>query len=374
MSEQETRLLFLANTLQWGGAERTLMELASGLHGNGYRTKVLCFHGEGSATDGLNGQVPVEALGFPYHMRLRDLRRLRQAIARERPALVQCFHTGPNRWGPVAARMAGVKRTVLGLQNVFPGQTLRERAVDWLTFRMASCAVSCSEAVRRFHTGPKRLSAAKITTIHNGVDVDRFRPGGDRMHLRRELGLDEHHLLVGAVAHLTPQKGHRHLLEAARQVVQRLPETVFVLVGDGSLRPELEEMVNAWKLQENVRFLGVRRDIPELLGSLDLFVLPSVWEGLGVAVLEAMACELPVVASRVDGIVEMVVEGVTGLLAPPKDAEALHVALTTLLESPAERERMGLAGRERAVSRFSTKAMVERYRGIYEGLLERRAA
>lgn len=197
------------------------------------------------------------------------------------------------------------------------------------------------------------VPAGRIVVISNGVDTRRYRQAGDRAGARRALGVDTRARLVAAVATLKEQKGHRYLIEAAATVVGRCPDAHFLLIGDGELRHALAGQVKALGLEEHVHLLGTRHDVPELLAVCDLFALPSLWEGLAMALVEAMAAGLPVVATNVSGTRQVVVEGVTGLLVPPADAAQLAESLVALLENPALAREMGAAGRQRVESQFS---------------------
>jgi glycosyltransferase involved in cell wall biosynthesis len=168
------------------------------------------------------------------------------------------------------------------------------------------------------------------------------------------------------VARLDEQKGHRYLLEAAVEI----PEAVFVLVGDGPERAALEKQVHQLKLEDRVLFFGFRNDIQNWLSACDLFVLPSLYEGLPIAVLEAMAAGKPVIATDIPGNREAVVDGLTGCLVAPQDPRSLAVAIRSLLADSALRKRMGQAGREIVSQKFSMKEMVRQVTEVYTECLE----
>ncbi len=171
------------------------------------------------------------------------------------------------------------------------------------------------------------------------------------------------------VGRLHEQKGHRFLIDAASHVCQRHSKVRFLLIGDGELRPALIEMVESAKLTENVLFLGLRSDIPRILGSADLFVLPSLWEGLSIALLEAMAAGLPVVASRVSGTKEVIIDGRTGLLVCPADSDSLSDAICELIENPQKAAEMGEAGKQRVMEVFSAHTQALEHIDLYRRVL-----
>jgi glycosyltransferase involved in cell wall biosynthesis len=204
-----------------------------------------------------------------------------------------------------------------------------------------------------------RWPRRKMDVIHNAVDSAAFarRPDPD---LRR--GLAGEQPLVLVVARLAPQKGHRHLLAAAAEV----PDAVFALAGDGPERPALEELADRLGVRNRIRFLGERSDVADLLAACDLFVLPSLFEGLPISLLEAMAAERPVIATAIGGTDEVVIDGQSGLLVPPGEPAAMASAIRRLLEDPALRARLAAAGRARVTSEFSAPQMVRRVTELYE--------
>ncbi len=204
----------------------------------------------------------------------------------------------------------------------------------------------------------------KIQVIHNGVLMEPDNCPAD-VTLRANLNGNSNRPIVLTVARLDKQKGHCFLLEAAALI----PQAQFVLVGEGPARSSLEEHAQALGLGDRVVFLGYRPDIPELLACCDLFVLPSLYEGLPISVLEAMAVGKPVIASAVGGTAEVVIHGETGLLVPPADPIALATAIRTLLADPTLAQRLALNGQTRAQQDFSAKRMVQQVTQVYDELL-----
>jgi glycosyltransferase involved in cell wall biosynthesis len=210
--------------------------------------------------------------------------------------------------------------------------------------------------------------------ITNGIDVDAFTPAapGVVSAAARALGLEGWHV-VGTVGHLHPIKGHRHLLDAARVVSAKWPRTKFLFVGDGPLDHELRSIAAAHGIADHVVFTGFRDDVATLLGLMDVFVLPSLDEGMSHALLEAMAFGKPVIATAVGGNREVIDAEHTGLLVPTGDPDALSRAVLGLLEDPERAARLGNAARVAVHARFSDRRMAEEYFAVYGRLLTRRA-
>jgi len=171
--------------------------------------------------------------------------------------------------------------------------------------------------------------------------------------------------VVGNVAALVPHKGQRHLVEAARLVIQEMPDVRFVILGEGELREPLERQVHEHHLQKHVLLPGFRTDVIGCIKGFDLFAMSSVTEGLGTSLLDAMACARPIVATSAGGIPEIVEDGVNGLLVPPRDHAALADAIVRMLKDPARRQRMGDAGLARVTARFTVDRMVEQTAEVY---------
>jgi glycosyltransferase involved in cell wall biosynthesis len=205
----------------------------------------------------------------------------------------------------------------------------------------------------------------KIRLIYSGIDLRRFEPAAS------DCGVQNEEIVVGMAAVLEERKGHRFLLEAARQLKAQGCRIQYYLAGEGSLRKSLEEMSSRLGLKENVRFLGFVADMPAFLSKVDIFVLPSLFEGLGVSVLEAMAAGKPVIASRVGGLAELVIDAVTGFLVGPGDIEGLAGAILKLEGDRAMIGEMGRKGRERVRENFTMEQMARQNEEYYYDLLGR---
>jgi glycosyltransferase involved in cell wall biosynthesis len=249
------------------------------------------------------------------------------------------------------------------------------RFVEGIVLKRADAIVVNSEAIARdlvVNAGARRKG---IRVIPNGVDLTLFHPRGEgEGGLRAEIWGEQAPECVGAVMSLTSKKNPAMLLEAARVVVAARPAARFLIAGEGPLRAQLETSVAAAGLRGRFRLVGLRRDVPDLLRSIDLLALPSDREGLPNVVLEAMACGLPVVATAVGGTPEIVREGATGRLAPPRDAGAFARAILDILSTPGEAARMGAEGRRVVVSEYGLDAMVDRTQALYDELLVSRAS
>jgi glycosyltransferase involved in cell wall biosynthesis len=234
------------------------------------------------------------------------------------------------------------------------------------------CVAVC-HAVRDQMLEQKELPPNKIQVIYNGVESSRFIEQVNAKPLRHQLGVTDQVPLVGMIANLNFEiKGHYYFLEAARIVLNRVPDAHFVLAGDGPLRGKYDKMARDLGLADKVHFLGFRKDVPALLAELTISVLSSTSEGFSNVLLESMAAGNPIVATRVGGNSEIVADGITGLLIPPADPNALAEAIIKLLKTPQLASHMGSVGKIRVKEQFSVERMLESYEQLYTSLAARR--
>jgi sugar transferase (PEP-CTERM/EpsH1 system associated) len=267
----------------------------------------------------------------------------------------------------VGARLAGVPIVIHGehgREATDPeGRNAGRRRLRRLLAPFVTEFVTVSQDLARWLVEEVRIPARKVRTIYNGVDTREFSPEG-RARARQALGLPERSVAFGTVGRLDPVKDHVGLLRALAQMSAD-PEALLYIVGDGPCRSQIEAAVRALGLSQRVRLLGDRPDVPEILPGFDVFVLPSLGEGMSNAILEAMAAGLPVVATRVGGNPELVLHEVSGLLVEPRSSESLMAGLSRYAQDPCLRAIHGRAARERAESEFGLRRMLGAYDDLY---------
>jgi glycosyltransferase involved in cell wall biosynthesis len=240
--------------------------------------------------------------------------------------------------------------------------------LGWATDRVLVGSSQVWQDVRRYDGVP----ASRLVLMPYGIPLEGLNPRLSRAEARQRLGLPANGLVIGAVGRLEEQKGHAYLLAALPELRRAIPDLSVLLVGEGRRQEDLKHQVQELGLEGTVRFLGTRRDLPEIFRALDLFVQPSLWEGLPLALLKAMGAGLPVVATRVSGSREAVMDGVNGCLVEPGDPEALARAILGLQRQPEARQRLGEAARRTVAERYSLKAMLRRLEELYLDLWRRR--
>jgi glycosyltransferase involved in cell wall biosynthesis len=378
------RVLRVITRLNIGGPAQHVILLTAALRRMGWETALITGRvdpDEGDMGD-LAGRAGVEPVvidsmrnGAGPLADLRALLSLYRFFRRERPALVHLHLLKARLLGGLAARWAGVPVVVETFHGTLlvgyysaPMTRLLTWLERWLARRM-DAVVAVSPAVARELAAARIASDARVHVIPLGLDLERFRAGAARPTLRRTLGLGADAPLVGTVGRLVPIKGMDAFIDAAAQIKRSLPTAHFVIVGDGALRAGLERRARSAGLGGQVHFLGWRRDLEELYPDLDLIMLTSLNEGTPVSIIEAMATGRAVVATRVGGVLDVVEDGVTGVLTPPRDPGALAAAAVALLADPERRRRMGEAARSAVSSRYGVARLAEQVDALYRKLL-----
>jgi glycosyltransferase involved in cell wall biosynthesis len=287
-------------------------------------------------------------------------------LQRRQPDVVH-VHSGAWLKSARAAALAHVPRTVYTLHG-FDGAVLwYEPFLERWAARHTTVTVAVTDALIPYLTGRLGIDANRLRVITNGIDVERFSPGPRTGELRQRFGLHADDVVIGHVARFAPVKNHAVLVRAFQHVLRNNPRTFLALVGDGPLRPQIETLVDSLGIRPRVGFLGHVSDPVPAYRDLDLLVLSSFSEASSISILEGMACGLAVVATAVGGTPQLLAHGEAGALVPADDAPSLADALIRLADAPAERARLGLAARRRAISLYSEEVMIDAYEEVYAG-------
>jgi glycosyltransferase involved in cell wall biosynthesis len=305
--------------------------------------------------------LPVEMYG---EWDLLAVRKLKKIIRKNSIKIIHLHSPHAHALGLLAAKSAGNCKVILSRRVDFP---IKKNILSRLKYSNVDRITAISERVKRVLVADG-LSEEKIDVVYSGVDIDRFQ-NVEANYLISELALNKHKLRIGNIAALAWHKDHKTLIKAARIVVDEFPQLIFLIAGEGPLRREIEISIKKFNLEEKVKLFGFRQDIPEILSILHLFVLSSSWEGLGTSLLDAFASRVPVVATNVGGIPEIVKDGVNGVLVPPGNPEALAGAISSLLKNRDLARRMAEEGFRLVKEKFSIGKMVEETKKIYDRLV-----
>ena len=341
--------------------------ILKGLDRSRVEPTVCCLHREGEYIKKVE-DLGIEVCGVRIttyrHWRFStELIKLIRLIRERKPDIVHTYLFPSSTIGMVAAKAAGTPIVVTTRR----GDNRVAKSSHILAYRytnfLVDCIIAVSEASRQSSISTEKVDPEKIITIRNGIDPRFFNgsPGGEE--IKRSLGLSPRNVLIGSIGKFAPVKGHIDLIRAIPYIVSRHEEARFLLIGDGPLKPSFDAEIDRLGISKYVLFPGVIEDITTILPGLDLVAAPSLSEGISNTILEGMLAAKPVVATRVDGNLEVVEEGVTGFLVPPKDPQAFAERLLYCLDHPRQMAECGSRGRERVLSEFSYERMMS---GVYE--------
>jgi glycosyltransferase involved in cell wall biosynthesis len=363
------RVVYMSHAFMVGGAEEMVLNLVKHLPER-FEPVILCLNtagpiGEEIRKTGVEFHVLGVTPGWRKPWQLIDIER---AITSLRADIVHTFLLTASLYGRFAAMMARVPIIIGTEVNIYENKNPRHIAVErWLMAKTDRVVVS-AESVRDFYIEQVGADPEKIDVIYNAVDWAQLTATVDRDTLRAQSGVPPGAPLAGIIARLTEQKAHAHLFESMAKTAG-LEALHLLVVGDGHLRPSLEALSSSLGLADRIHFLGARRDLGNILAAIDMFVMPSLWEGLPLSMVLAMGGGLPVIATRVAGIPEVVQDGETGLLVPPADPVRLGEALVTLVRDAGLRSRLGSAAKARVLPRFGVDGYLASVTNLYDRLL-----
>ena len=370
------KILFVITSTRVGGAEKMLYHTSTALDPALYLPSICSLKEKGEIARNM------EAAGIEVHCltmadgdrfggwfaSLTALFRLTRYLVKVRPTIVHSFLFRANILSRIAAFFAGVP-LVISSVRVMGGEKAYYHTVEKITSFMVDHYITVSESVKEYLIGKANLLPEKITTVYNGVTLNGITPAGESS-VTRPFGIEPQDSVVLTVGRLHRQKGYDYFIRAVARVKREVPVVKVLIAGEGEEENNLKKLVRSLDLTKEIIFTGLSLDVGLILSYTRLFVLPSLWEGMPNAVMEAMAAAKPVVATRVGGVPELVVEGETGILVPPEDTEALALAMLDLLQDPLKGRSMGEAGRKRVQDHFSMTAMVTNTDYLYQELLK----
>ena len=363
------RISHVVENLNRGGLERVVIDLAKAQAAAGHDCQVICLYEAGALAGELAAaNVPVVACGKRDGVDFRAMKHLRRALKAQRTEVLHSHNGIPHYYAMVAALGLRVRRVVNtrhGMGDVNPSSRR-----EWLfrqSMRMTDVAVAVSEAAGNRLAENGVVSRKKLRVVPNGIHIGPFRARDDdaRRALAQSLGLAPDTRLVGFVGRLNCAKDLETMVAAFARVRAQRDDVALVLAGEGGERGVIEAAIAREGVGDRAFLLGDRGDVPRLLPAFSLFAMSSISEGYSIALLEACASALPIVATRVGGNAEIVADGVNGLVVPSRDPLALADALDAVLSDDARAEAMGRAGRDWLLANATFEVMLARYRDVY---------
>jgi glycosyltransferase involved in cell wall biosynthesis len=363
------KVLHLFVTLPVGGAEDLLASIVTGLDPVKFTPEVACLGEAGPIGEELRRQghlVSQLSLDFKRDSFGKILREVRTAIHRSAPHILHTHLYHPNLYGRLASLGLGLKGVIASIHNAYTHLKFHRCAWNYLLSRVTDkILVSSSqvyEDVRRYD----RVPPAKILLMPYGIRLTELDSPLSKSEAKAALGISG--FCLGTIGRLEEKKGQEFLLAAVPELRAHIPDLNVIIVGDGRLRPHLENQARTLGITENVHFLGTRRDLPRLYRAMDIFVLPSLWEGMPLVLLKAMAAGLPVIATHVSGAEDIIEDGSNGRFIPPRQPEALARAVLDLYAQPGLWPVWGTRAQETVREKYSLEAMLIQLQQLYEEL------
>jgi glycosyltransferase involved in cell wall biosynthesis len=370
LNTERVKVVHLITELSIGGSQMALLRLLEKLNGDLFSVSVVCwFNGQGVVAQRIRLLgIPVLDLGMGKKYQWGAFIRLLRFLRELQPVILHSWMFHANIPGRILGRLAHVP-VIISSERTMGQEGWFRRRINQATAFLCDQIVCVSEAVARYAESRIGLPTNKVTVIPNGIDLDDFRHVPTRSQTRKMLGLPTDVLVVGSVGRPRPVKGFHLLLQAYIAIEKRFPDSRLVLVGNGPDEERLKGMAVATGLQHKIIFLNDRQDIPSVLQAFDLFVLPSIWEGMPNVLLEAMAASLPILATQVGGVAELLQPNQAGILVPPGDLHALTEAMAFLLANPELRKDLGNHARAWVETAYEIRNSVDKVESLYMSLL-----
>lgn len=388
MKKKKIRILNIITRLELGGPPILLLDIIQRLNKDRFESSIATGITADSKYDMTEFIREKHIEVFTFRSLVRNIHPLKDILAlislflfikKGKYDIIHCHTSKGGFIGRFAARLAGSKIIVYSPHgDVFKGYfnnlvtnifVMLERFAAPFTDNIITLSKKGAERFLEHGIGTRQ----QLKHIYNGIDIISYkRTKTTRAEKRIELGLGKDDFVCATVGRLVPVKGHQYLIEAIKKVVNKIPSAKFLFIGDGELMPDLLAQTKSLGLCKNILFLGARSDIAEILNCIDIFLLPSLNEGFGIVLVEAMAMKKPVIATNVGGVPEIVVNETTGILLSPKDPEAFSSAIIRLYDTPEISMKMGLAGYNRARRLFDITTTVTEFESLYCDLIKKK--
>ncbi|MDI6780493.1 MAG: glycosyltransferase [bacterium] len=371
-------VVHLVYSLDPGGLENGVVNIVNGMDMECFNPMICCLKSGGILKERVKSSIEVIEVDKKGKQELGVLFRLKKIFKDRDVHVVHTHNWGTCCEGVIGARLASVPVPVVIHQEhgTFVDSVGSKKRRIWgerIVLRYADQVMTLSEDLKEKMIKILGIPGEKIKVILNGVDIEKFSFLAEkRTRKRQELGIAEDRLVVGTVGRLEAVKNQRMLIQAMPELLKKFPDVMTVIIGDGILKAELINMAKELGLSEHILFPGVRNDVAEILSAMDLFIISSLTEGICNAILEAMSCGLPVIATDVGGNPEIVLDGKTGLLVALSDMVGFVAAIEDLLGNKEKRKEYGRNGQEMVEQRFSLQRMVREYESLYRFLLQKK--
>ena len=369
------KILYLITGLKTGGAEIVLYNLVKNINKKKIETVVVSIIPIAEIGKKIqNSGIRVLSLNAKFKYNPFIFFKLISILKKEKPQILHSFLFHSILLGRIVGRICKVPIIISSIHSEYIGGFLRNRLLQ-ITDSLDDVVTIVSQKASETMLKSKTASANKLLVIYNGIDLNKFifQDKKARKEIRKELNLEKDDKVLISIGRLFKAKGYPYLIEAIKILKSKYPDIKLLIIGEGEEKNKLETQTRELNLEKNIFFLGRKENVSNCLNASDIFILASLWEGFGLAIVEAMACGLPVITTNVGGIPEIIQDKISGLLVDPKDSEILAQKIDYLLNLDADsRERLILKGRKIVEQKFSLEKMITKYEELYYKLLKQK--
>ena len=372
----KTRILFVIDNLQFGGGERVFSQIINGLNSDRYRIFLVSSSDEQFIDEIHNPQVRHYAIDFSKRFNPVSVFKIAKIIKNERIEITHGQGVRAEFHARIAKRIAGSSFYVSTIAMPVEGfdiGSIRKKAyrfLDYFSEKYVDRFIVVSDTLRELLIQKRKIPANTVIRIFNGIELDSFIPDLEHSSFKDQQEISKDTFLIGAIGRLVWQKGFEYLIHAVGDIAEYNQNIKLLVVGEGPERHHLIRLVEQLNINECVIFIEFQRDVKRILSTIDVLVVPSLLEGFPMIILEAMAMSKPIIATQIDGITEQLVDGKSGILVPPEDADALKTAIQRLMENDRLRNRLGKNARNRVEKDFSIEKMIDETTNVYQSLVE----
>ena len=371
---EKINILHIYQNSKIGGVQQQLLSLLKAYNRDVFNPIFCCLGPKDAISEEIE-KVGVEIIALSrsrYHrFSLAIVRDLYRLMKQKNIHIVRTHRYRANLYGRLAAWLSGVSVTIISLHdNYNKDMRLERRIANKILSKFTDKMIAVSESIKRDIIKYDGIYPSKILVIPNGIDTERFKPEGIFADLRKEFSIQERDTVIGFIGRIVPAKGLEYLIDAFSYLKEDFKNIKLLIIGEGNLVERLREQAKEKKLDDSIIFPGGRRDIPDILACINIFVMPSIAEGLPNALLEAMAMGKPIVATMIGGIPEVIKNGFNGLLVPPRDPASLATAIKELIGNGQLSARMGQAARDLVMNKYSIRETAQKWESLYLSILK----
>ena len=359
------KIVHLVEDLEIGGQEKVIFNIVKNLNKEKYDVGVWCIEKGGTIAEWLIKEgIEVKILGIKTYHSLKNILKLSKLLKKEKVKILHCHSYFANTFGRLCKIFGNVPFVIVHYHSTYSYFKRKNLIMDRILSLFTVKILCCSYAVKKWIIENEKINPEKIIVLYNGIEIG----GIEEKDVKKILKIKENDRVVGFIGRLEPIKNPEILLNLIKIIRNEIPEVKLLIVGDGSLREKMERLIKPLGIERNVIFAGRVENVFPYIKIMDLVILPSKIEGLGISLIEAMALEKPVVGTNVGGIPEVIEDGINGFVVEPDDLENLKKAVYFLLKNKEEAKKMGKEGQRIWEEKFSVESMVKKIEGIYDGL------